>query len=143
MLSITFESLVILTKDPLEEVRSNNSLLSFPHLVQKLGPSQHDPTFSSKWVLVLSLYHRFVSFVQIVLGQFPGVGDALDTAIHIACVSEVAEAHLSFSRVLIDLIVIMLLQLSICLGRALIAVEPLVPLHASLIAVLDIFALAY
>ena len=47
LLAISFKGHVVLTKDPLEKIWSDNWLVSAPHLANKLGPSLDNSSFSS------------------------------------------------------------------------------------------------
>ena len=142
MLTVAIEGHIILTKDPLEQIRSNNLRIINPHLTYKFGPSLNKSTLSSKWILILSIYQRLVPLLQEVLRKFERVRQALNAAVHIASVAKVGQPYQTLLRIVSDGVFVILLQLIISLSTTLIYMKFPVLFHAIFITILYIFTFA-
>jgi len=136
VLPIALEGYIILAKNPLKQIWPDHTSIALPHLVYDLSPGLHNPALGSQWILLFSLNKVLVLPIKEVLGELPSVREALDAAAHVTRVSEVGQANQALHRVLVQVAIIVNLELSVCLGRTLVVVEPLVLFHAVCIAVL-------
>jgi len=140
VLAVTFKCDIVLTQNSLEEIWTHNIWLTTPHLTYQFCPCLNNSALSSKRILVLATNQRLVLPLQEVASQLISIWQALNTAIHVAGVSKVWETHQSLSWILTHRAVVVLLQLSVSLGTALVNMESPVLLQAVIIAVLDILA---
>ena len=101
----------------------------------------HEPAFGSEWVLVLTADQGLVPFLKEVLGELIGVGEALDAAVHVACVTQVAQSDQSLLRALSEVVIVVFLELIVSLRTALVDVESAVLVHAAFVAILDVLTL--
>lgn len=139
MLTVSRELLSVFSKDPLEHDWSDDCVILVPHFVQQLCIGLHQSTLSAKRVIRVEII--FEAFIQEVLGEFPGVAEALQTAVHVTGVPQIRQTHLAVlgrGRPLEGAG----LQLCIGLSAALVQVPPLVLLEALGVAVAHSLALA-
>ena len=87
MLTISLKSLIVLTQHPFEKFRSDSIRFSVPHFADEFGPCLDDPTIGAEGIFPFALNERFLFVLQEVLGQFPGVLDALYATVHVTSVS--------------------------------------------------------
>lgn len=73
MLSVTLESDVKLSKESLEEIWPDNRVSSTPHLSEQFGPGLGETTFGTQGIIPLLVQWIFVTIVEEILGEFPGV----------------------------------------------------------------------
>ena len=91
VLTITLEGHVVLTKDPLEKVWPHYLVAIFPHFRDQLGPRLHQTALGSERVLDFLFDERFVFPIEEELRELISIGEALDTRVHVAGVSEVRQ----------------------------------------------------
>ena len=142
MLTVALEGYVVLTEESLEELRPDNLLVAPPHLSDEFGPCLHESALCAEWVLPLAVDEVFVFTVEEETRKLVRVTEALNATVHIASVTEVAQADFAIVRTAVLHVGVLLIELLVCISSTLIDVVFYVLLEAILIAVLDISALA-
>lgn len=142
VLTVSIECHVVLAENSLEQIWANNLRVVDPHFADQLGPSLHESTLSSQRILILTIYQGLVALFQEVFGELKSIRQALDTAVHVAGIAQVAQTDEALLGILRKIIIMVLIQLVVCLCTAFIDMEFTIFIHATFIAILHIFAFA-
>lgn len=144
MLIIALELRRVLPKHCLEHTGRGRIRVSIPHFIQSFSVSHQEAPLSAQRVLDRQLIDEVKLLVQEVLRQLIGIRQALNTAVHEACVPKVAKAHDTVPR-LIALVLSAkrdFLVRIIVLRTTRALMEANIFLEAHIVAILDYFALA-
>lgn len=101
VLPVTFKLLRITSKYLFKHGGSNNWLITVPHLIEKLSVCLNKSSLSPKWIVLVEI--SLESLIQEILCKLPAVAQALQAAVHVACITEVAEADFTISSSLASL----------------------------------------
>ena len=101
MLAVTFKLLCIVSKYLFKHRGSHYWLITVPHLIEKFCESLNKSSLSAKWIVLIQV--SLESFIQEVFSELPAIAQALQAAVHVACVTEVAEPDLTISGSLASL----------------------------------------
>jgi len=142
MLTEPLKLLRIFAQNPLEHVRPDHRILLVPHLVQQLSVGLHQPAGSPQRVVRVEVVLE--PLFEEILGQFEAVAQALEAAVHVARVAQVAQAHLPVPSVWTPFEAgDAFLQFGVSLGAAVGDVPARVLAQALLVAVTYSFAGAF
>jgi hypothetical protein len=78
MLAVALELRSVFSEDAFEQVGTHNTRVLVPHLIHKLGPSHHEPSFSAKRVFLSLMLDKLEPSIKEEFGEFIGVAEALD-----------------------------------------------------------------
>jgi hypothetical protein len=101
MLAVTFKLLCIASKYLFKHCGSHNWLITVPHLIEKFGECLNKSPLSAKGIILVEI--SLESLIQEVLSELPAVTQALQAAIHVASITQVAEANFTISGSLASL----------------------------------------
>lgn len=90
MLAISFELLSVASKYLFEHGGSDHRLISVPHFIEEFGKCLYQATLSAQRVVLIQV--SLEALIQEVLGELPAVAEALQAAVHVASVPEVAQS---------------------------------------------------
>ena len=87
MLTISLKSLIVLAQHPFEKFRPDPIRFSVPHLADEFGPCLDDPAIRAERIFPFAFNERLLFVLEEILGQLPGVLDALYATVHVTSVS--------------------------------------------------------